>query len=415
MLMRNRTFTLLMIGEIATGTGIWISIIANLKFMQHLVPSDLMKSLILMCGLFIGVLLSPQAGVWIDKYNKRTIIFLVGLFRCLAPVVMFIAIAYDSVMWMLLSVVILQVSASVYFPAVQAALPAIVPKAELLKANSVYFNISTLARVGGTAIAGVMVGLMDLFSLYAVSLVAYVLLVAITKFIHIPNHAETGGEGAASQSPTRTKEKIRFREIFPMIRNEPSISISLINDGVLTLFLGGFNLIILKFSEIQQSSSLMGWIYAIEGITILLFGTVAKRWIGTRNLVAASTLFMLLFAVSFVGMSFTDSRLLVLGSFVVFGSAVAFFFPMISTIFQMKLPAETQGRFFSFKGMLNRIMFQVALLATGACLDWFGLAVYMIVLAILSAASGVATFVYGRQKSLVVKQAAATEQQTAHA
>ncbi|MFP3416094.1 hypothetical protein SB773_32135, partial [Bacillus sp. SIMBA_074] len=41
-----------------------------------------------------------------------------------------------------------------YFPTVQASLPAILDKDELLKANSFYLNISTLSRIGGTALGG---------------------------------------------------------------------------------------------------------------------------------------------------------------------------------------------------------------------------------------------------------------------
>ncbi|MEC0265530.1 hypothetical protein [Paenibacillus anseongense] len=70
-LFRNRAFIILMIGEAIQGGGIWTSIIANLQFMQSHVPSDLGKSLILMCGLFLGVLISPQAGVWADRYDKK--------------------------------------------------------------------------------------------------------------------------------------------------------------------------------------------------------------------------------------------------------------------------------------------------------------------------------------------------------
>lgn len=126
-LYRNRTFVFLIAGEIIVGTGIWISIIANLQFMQNYVPSDFGKSLILMCGLFLGVLISPQAGVWSDRFDKKHILVASAVFRCLAPVVMFAAMHVESVALMLLSVVIMQLAATVYMPAAQAAVPAVVP------------------------------------------------------------------------------------------------------------------------------------------------------------------------------------------------------------------------------------------------------------------------------------------------
>jgi MFS family permease len=386
----------MMIGEAIQGAGIWTSIIANLQFMQSHVPSDLGKSLILMCGLFLGVLISPQAGVWADRYDKKKILLISGIVRCLAPIVMFAAIQYQSVAIMLLSVVIMQVAATVYMPTVQAALPSVVPASELLKANSVNFNVITIARIGGTAAAGILVSMMNLYTVYALSLAFYVILVMLITQLRIPNTADSVA--------ARKKEKIRFTELFPLIRSEPSIFIALINSGVITLFLGGFNLLVLKFSQIQHKPELMGWIYSLEGTSILIAGLFAKRVIGMRNLVTSSTLFMLLFALSFAGMSFSESSFAVLGSFVMFGCAVAFFFPMVSTLFQIKVPKEAQGRFFSFRGMLDRVMFQISLLATGACLDWFGISTFLLTLALITISSGILTLFIAKRKLMDVRQ-----------
>ncbi|WP_256449054.1 MFS transporter, partial [Lysinibacillus sp. GbtcB16] len=84
---------------------------------------------------------------------------------------------YESVAVMLLSVVIMQLAATVYMPTVQAALPSVVTSSELLKANSVNFNVITLARIGGTAAAGILVSVMNLYTVYGLSLVLYVVLV----------------------------------------------------------------------------------------------------------------------------------------------------------------------------------------------------------------------------------------------
>ncbi|NEW07721.1 MFS transporter [Paenibacillus sp. SYP-B3998] len=395
-LLRNRTFVLLMVGEGIEGAGIWISLIANLQFMQSHVPSDLGKSLILICGLFLGVLISPQAGVWADRYDKKKVMFVSGLFRCLAPIVMFIAIYNQSVLFMLLSVVIMQLASTVYMPTVQAALPAVVSPSQLMKANSVSFNVITIARIGGTAVAGILVSMMNLYTVYALSLAFYVLLVLLNTQLRIPHNALSSGK--------TKREKIRFAEVFPIIRAEPSILIGLINMGVVTLFLGGFNLLVLKFSQIQQTPELMGWIYTVEGASILVAGLLAKRVIGAQNLVTSSTIFMFLFALSFVGMSFSDNRFMVLGSFAIFGCAVAFFFPMVSTVFQLKVSKEAQGRFFSFRGMLDRVMFQIALLATGACLDWFGISTYLVALAIVTVITGLLTLFFSKRRSLDVRQ-----------
>lgn len=393
MLWRNHTFLLLMTGEVIAGAGMWISIIANLQFMQHMIPSDTVKGLVLMSGLIVSILLSPKAGVTIDRIDKRSIMLWASLVRCLSPLCMLPAIAYSSLTWMVVSLIIMQVSAAFYFPTVQASLPAILSPAELLKANSVYLNIATLSRIGGTALGGILVTAMDLSTLYLFSLGAYLALAVVTRFLQIP-----------PIDARKRQEKVEFREVFTLIKRDHALMVALLNTGLITLFLGGFNLLVLNFSEIQARPDLMGWIYTVEGTSILAGGLLAKRWIGGRNLIAASTLLLFVFALSQYGMSFAESRVMVLASFGLFGFTVAFFFPVTTTIFQRRLEEHQQGRFFSFKGMLDRGFFLVALGTTGVCLDLFGVSGYMIGIGSVTLLMAALTLYYSKRHKLDVRE-----------
>ncbi|MEV2478970.1 hypothetical protein ABNC96_20610 [Paenibacillus larvae] len=64
--------------------------------------------------------------------------------------------------------------------------------------------------------------------------------------------------------------------------------------------------------------------------------------------------------------------------------------PSPKTVFQKRLHEGIQGRFFSFKEMADRLVVQIALLATGACLDLIGISAYMLLLAALT--GGIAIF-----------------------
>jgi MFS transporter, DHA3 family, macrolide efflux protein len=393
MLWRNRTFLLLMIGEVITGSGLWISIIANLQFMQHLIPSDALKGLILMSGLVVSILLAPKAGVVIDRSDKRRIMLVSSLVRCLSPICMFPAIAHDSLGWMVVSLIIMQASAAFYFPTLQASLPAILPSSELLKANSVYLNISTLSRIGGTAIGGVLVASMDLRMLYALSVVAYIIVTLLTLLLRIPPIASH-----------KQQEKVEFREVLTITKKDPVLLVGLVNMGLITLFLGGINLLVLNFSEIQQAPEMMGWIFGVEGTGILVGGLLAKRWIGGRNLIVVSAALLFSFALAQYGMSFAENRIMVLASFALFGMTVAFFFPVTTTVFQRRLEEHQQGRFFSFRNMLDRGVFLIALGTTGVCLDLMGISGYMLVIATATLLTGVVTLSYSIKNKLDVRE-----------
>lgn len=124
---------------------------------------------------------------------------------------MFAALHYQSVAIMLLSVVIMQLAATVYMPTVQAALPSVVSASDLLKANTVNFNVITIARIGGTAAAGILVSFMNLYTVYALSLVFYVILVLLITQLKFTNITDSSvvkrKRKSASQSCFRSYDK----------------------------------------------------------------------------------------------------------------------------------------------------------------------------------------------------------------
>ncbi|MDT2255673.1 MFS transporter [Paenibacillus larvae] len=184
--MLRKSFLLLMIGEVISGIGIWLGIIGNLQFMNHLIDSDFIKSLILMSGVLASLLFLPLSGKWIDKMEKRKILIYSSMLRCLSPVCMFPALAFDSIPWMMASLILNQVTSAVYFPTVRTSLPVLVDKTELLQANTIYMNIVTISRITGTAVGGIMVASLSLNDLYLGSLGGFLILTIITCFVRIP-------------------------------------------------------------------------------------------------------------------------------------------------------------------------------------------------------------------------------------
>ncbi len=393
-----------MTGEVVAGTGMWIGIIANLAFLTHLVPSDFLKALILMVGLFVSLLISPKAGELIDRFDKKKILFYATLIRCLAPTSMFFAIAYDSISWMVVSTIFIQMAATFYIPSAQASIPSIVPQTELLRANSIYMNAVTLSRIGGTALGGLLVTMMDLMTLYMITLVSYVILAFLISPIQIPK---------IERKSKAQSEQVRFREVFGMVRSEPAIFIGLFNSMMLSFFVGGFNLLVINFSEHLHAPQLTGWIYTVEGTCVLLAGLMAKRWVGNKNLVAVSTLFVFVLGLAQFGMSVSMNVVSLLISFAVFGISFGFMVPMNSTIFQKQLPENARGRFFSFKNMLDRVWFQVSLLLTGAGLDFMGIGMYMFTLCVVTIIVGIVSLSYGRRHALDVRQVSEPKAKTA--
>ncbi|AYK05088.1 MFS transporter [Brevibacillus laterosporus] len=389
---KNKSFLLLMSGEIVAGITMWVCLLLNLQFMSQIMKTNLGTGLLLMTGMLASILFLPTVGKMIDLYDKQKILIASSCLRCLAPIFMYLAISYTSIGWLVASLIVNQVAGSMYLPTVRAGLPALVGEANLLSANTLYMNIATMARIAGTAVGGL---LLTVFTMQAVTMgavIGFLILVIIVLFVRIPK----------SHHKRKQTEKLKFIEVFEIMKKEPSVTVGLISTGVVTLFLGGFNLLVLAFGKLQDSSTIMGYIYAIEGASVLLAGFFVQKLVSQVNLVRVSSLLVVVIGIAEWGMSFSTSPVMVLLSFGLLGFTLGFIFPMVTTVFQKRLPEMVQGRFFSFKEIVDRIIIQVAMLLTSASLDFIGISPFLILMSIFTVCTGLLTYLYGKRQNLVV-------------
>ncbi|WP_079505561.1 MFS transporter [Mesobacillus jeotgali] len=365
-MLRNKNVWILLTGEFIAGLGLWLGIIGNLEFMQEKIPSDFLKSLLLAAGLLAGIAVGPLAGRLTDQYSKKAVMLISGFVRVISVIFMLIAIQTGSVWWMLVFLVLLQISAAFYFPALQAAIPLVVDDKDLLQLNGIHMNVSTLSRIIGTAAAGILLVAIPLKAVYLLSMAAYLILFGLTWFLQFEEKQKTPVSKAGGQ-------KQGFKDVFPVIFKLPIVMMTLILTLIPLIFLGGFNLVVINISELQDSSAIKGWIYTAEGLAFMSGAFLIKRIsykISPYKILFSSSM---LIGLSQLMLYFADKPVLTIIAFLMFGFSVGCFFPTAATIFQTRVPRDFHGRFFSFRNMMDRVFFQVVLLVTGFLLDAVGL------------------------------------------
>lgn len=112
---RNRNVWIVLIGEFIVGLGLWAGIIGNLAFMTEFVPSDFHKSIILALGMLAGVIVAPLAGKIIDATSKKKVLISSSIARVITVFIMFAAIAFDSVLLMVVFLIALQIAATFFY------------------------------------------------------------------------------------------------------------------------------------------------------------------------------------------------------------------------------------------------------------------------------------------------------------
>lgn len=366
-MLRDKNVWIILSGEFIAGIGLWLGIIGNLEFLQEKIPSDFLKSLLLATGLLAGIAVGPLAGRLTDRYSKKKVMLIAGFIRVISVLFMFIALSTESIWWMIGFLILIQISAAFYFPALQAAIPLIVAEKDLLKLNGMHMNVSTLSRIVGTALAGLLLVLVPLYIVYAASFVGYIVLFILTMFLEINE------DNLAKAARDKQNQNTSFKDVFPIIKKIPIVYMTLLMTLIPTLFLGGFNLIVINISELQENSMIKGLIYTTEGVSFMLGAFLINRL--TEKISALTILFVTSFFIGFsqVMLYFAFNPAITVLTFLLFGFSVGCFFPTVATIFQTKIPKDFHGRFFSFRNMLDRVTFQVVLLLTGFLLDIMGL------------------------------------------
>ncbi|POZ56053.1 hypothetical protein LYSIN_00836 [Lysinibacillus sphaericus] len=389
----KRNVWIILLGEFVVGLGLWAGIIGNLAFMQKVVPSDFHKSLIISIGILAGLVVAPLAGRLIDQSKKKTVIQFASIGRILSVFFMFIALYTNSVIWMILFLITLQIAAAFYMPALQSIIPLVVKDKDLMTLNAWQMNARTISRIVGTAAAGLMLSYFELKWLYIVSLIVYIIMYVMTNSLKLDETVNVS---------VNDKEKGRFKDVYPMLKEHPVVLMTLVLMLIPTLFLGSFNLVIMKITEMHASTTISGLLYTVEGIGFML-GAAGLKYIAER--VKIGTLLFglaLIIGIMELMLLLADSTFFALLTFGLFGFSVGCFFPTTMVIFQKQVPKEYHGRFFSFRNMIDSVVFQIVLLSTGMMLDVIGLSGMGIVFGIISLSLTVIFFLFSKKRKVIL-------------
>jgi MFS transporter, DHA3 family, macrolide efflux protein len=292
----------------------------------------------------------------------------------------------------------IQLSATFYFPALQATIPLVVKDDDLLSMNGLHMNVATISRIIGTALAGIMLVYWSLISLYWISMIAYGALLLFTMMLRIDEE-----EGREAKVKT-ARNSGGFMEVFPVLKAYPAVGMTLIMTLIPLLFIGSFNLLVINISEIQESVSIKGLVYTVEGIAFMA-GALAVKYISTKwRTTMILFFFATMVAVAEFMLFFVESTFITLAAFAVLGFALGCFFPTAMVIFQKQMPKEYHGRFFSFRNMLERVMFQVVLLTAGAFLDIIGLQLMVVVFGVISLGLTALFFIQMKRRNIVLEE-----------
>lgn len=163
--------------------------------------SGKMLTLSTLCAFLPQILISLFAGVWIDRYDRKKMIMLPDCIIAITTLLLAIAFlnGFRNI-WLLYAVLIIRSAGTgIQTPAVNAFLPQIVEKEQLMRVNGINSTLSSLMMFLSPAISGAILSIASLEATLFIDVITAIIGIGITWTVHAKAYVSQGEEKASSR------------------------------------------------------------------------------------------------------------------------------------------------------------------------------------------------------------------------
>lgn len=338
--MKMHNFRLYFIGQAISVPGGWMQGIAQSWLILQLTNSGTALGIVNALSYFPVLFLSPFAGLIIDKFSKRKILYVTQTLLGVSAIALgYLTISGEVRVWMIYLIALFNGLVSVVdIPTRQVFIPEMVGEGELKNAitlNSILMNIS---RIIGPTIAGiiiVMYGTGPCFIFNGVSFLAFIFVIFAMRSNEL-------------HSSHKQAERSRFFEGFHHIISKPELKVTLLMMAILGTFAYEFpvTLALLAKKSFHGDARSFAVLTAAMGVGAVLGGMISAGKKKVNCLITISSAFF--FGLFIVLASFAPNILAGSVLLAVVGFFSISFMTVGNATMQIGTPVALRGRVMVF-------------------------------------------------------------------
>ena len=207
----GKDFTLVVVGQIVSLFGNAILRFSLPLYLLKETGSSTLFGIVTACSFLPMIVLSLLGGVLADRLNKRNIMVCLDFLTAGVITVFSWLLGIVPIIPLFITVLMLLYGISgTYQPAVQASIPALVPKEKILSANAIVNQIGALANFIGPIIGGMLYGAFGIVIILKVSVLCFVLSAVMEIFIKIPFQKQPTQDKVLQIAAGDLRDSIRF-------------------------------------------------------------------------------------------------------------------------------------------------------------------------------------------------------------
>ncbi|HBV99415.1 MAG: MFS transporter [Peptococcaceae bacterium BICA1-7] len=330
--------------------------------------SGVMMTIAIICGFLPTFFLSPFAGVWADRYNRKILIVLSDSMIALSTFILAILflLGYDAI-WLLFVVsAVRALGTAIQIPTVGAFLPQLVPEDKLTKVNATYGSVQSLIMLVAPMLSGLLLTVTNIEKIFFIDVITAVIAVLILLlFLHVPVHAKA----LKNQSISYLSD---MREGITYIKNHEFVK-------KLFLFCAIFFILVAPvafLTPLQVTRSFGSDVWRLTAIEItfsagmMVGGIIMAAWGGFNNKIHTMVLSNLVIGCCTFALGIVPVFWIYLFFMGLIGIVMPVFNTPFTVLLQQKIEGDFLGRVFGVFGMISSSMMPLGMLVFGPVSDF---------------------------------------------
>lgn len=349
--------------------------------------SGAMMTLYLLFGFLPTFFLSPFAGVWADRYDrKRLIMFSDGAIALATLLLAVLFLSGIQSLWLLFVIPLFRaLGSAVQTPAVNSFLPQIVPEDKLMKANGLFTSMNSAITLVSPMVSGALMSFAPLPVILMIDVVTALAAILVMLSLKVPVQAKAG-DGEDKKYWQNLAAGIRY------IRHHEYLG----RFFIFITFLYFLVTPVAILTPLQVTRSFGGDIWRLTAIEVVFSvgmlggGLLIAAWGGFRNRMRMMAFATLIIGATTLLLGVVQNFWIYLFIMAIVGITLPLFNTPATVLLQEKVDSNYLGRVFGVMGMIASGVMPVAMLAFGPLADavsieWLlvGTGVLLAVLALL--------------------------------
>lgn len=343
--------------------------------------SGLYATIGILCAILPMFLLSPFAGVWADRYNRKTLIIIAdgGIAACTLLVAIAFIMGYESIELLFAALIIRALGSAVQMPCVSALLPDIVPEKHLARVNGINSSIQSLFALASPILGALLLSMIPLGPIFFIDIITAVIAILIMLM--------------ALKIPTKEKiEKISDNYFVEMKQGMKYI----LNSKFLVEFFAFCSIFFIMMApaafltqvQVVRNYGEDYWhlstIEVAYSVGMLLGGILITLWRGFKNRVNTIMLAVVLMSLCTFALGIPMPFPPYVFFMGLFGMAMHILNTPAMTMLQEKVDSEFRGRVFGIMTMLNTSMMPLGMVIFGPIADYISIEILLIITGVIT-------------------------------